>query len=66
MEAELLQRLFMPFTQADISLDRTQGGLGLGLSIVKGMIELHGGRVEAASAGIGKGSTFTVTLPLPE
>lgn len=64
MEQDLLSNLFIPFTQADRSLDRSQGGLGLGLSIVKGMVELHGGRVEAVSDGIGKGSTFTVILPV--
>jgi CheY-like chemotaxis protein len=48
--------------QADRSIDRTRGGLGLGLALVKGLIELHGGRVQACSAGIGQGSEFTVYL----
>lgn len=56
--------LFEPFIQVDKSLDRRLGGLGLGLSIVKGMVELHGGKVEAFSEGIGKGSKFTIRLPL--
>ena len=61
---ELQSRLFDPFTQVDNSLDRSSGGLGLGLAIVKGMVELHGGSVEVFSEGIGKGSQFTIRLPL--
>jgi CheY-like chemotaxis protein len=64
MEPELLRHAFEPFSQADRSLDRSRGGLGLGLALVKGLTELHGGRVEAASAGPGLGSTFTIRLPL--
>lgn len=56
--------LFKPFVQVDKSLDRKVGGLGLGLSIVKGMVELHGGRVEVFSEGIGQGTKFTIGLPL--
>lgn len=56
--------LFVPFMQVDKSLNRRLGGLGLGLSIVKGMVELHNGRVEAFSEGIGKGTKFTIRLPL--
>jgi two-component system CheB/CheR fusion protein len=59
----LLPRLFEPFTQADESLDRNPGGLGLGLSLVKGFVELHGGTVEARSAGLGKGTELVVRLP---
>jgi signal transduction histidine kinase len=59
----LLRRLFEPFTQADTSLDRQKGGLGLGLALVKGLVELHGGSVRASSDGPGKGATFTVRLP---
>ncbi len=59
-----LESLFEPFTQVDNTLDRQKGGLGLGLSIVKGMIELHGGHVSAASEGLGKGSEFRIYLPL--
>lgn len=56
-------RLFETFSQADRSLDRSEGGLGLGLSMVKGLVELHGGSVEAKSAGPGGGAEFTVWLP---
>jgi PAS domain S-box-containing protein len=64
MEADLLRRLFEPFRQAERSIDRSRGGLGLGLALVKGLVELHGGEVRAASAGPGHGSAFTVRLPL--
>jgi CheY-like chemotaxis protein len=63
IEPQLLARLFQPFSQADGILDRHRGGLGLGLALVKGLAELHGGHVEAASAGLGHGSQFTVLLP---
>lgn len=65
IDAHTMTRLFQPFAQADQALARTQGGLGLGLSIVKGIIELHGGRVQAESEGIGKGAVFTIYLPMP-
>jgi CheY-like chemotaxis protein len=58
------RRLFEPFSQADDSLDRSAGGLGLGLALVKGLVELHEGSVTAHSAGVGRGSVFTLTLPL--
>jgi PAS domain S-box-containing protein len=61
---EILPRIFEPFTQADATLDRSQGGLGLGLALVKGIVELHGGTVAAASRGPGTGAEFTVRLPL--
>ena len=61
---ELLPRMFEPFFQVDTSLDRSQGGLGLGLAVVKGLIELHGGSVQATSDGPGRGATFTIELPL--
>jgi signal transduction histidine kinase len=61
---ELLPHLFEAFVQADQSLDRTPGGLGLGLALVKGTVELHEGRVHAHSAGIGAGATFALELPL--
>jgi two-component system CheB/CheR fusion protein len=61
---EMLPRLFRAFTQADATLDRSKGGLGLGLALVKGLAELHGGSVSAASDGLGKGAVFTVRLPL--
>ena len=61
---DLMSHIFELFTQADRTLDRAQGGLGLGLSLVKNIIALHGGEVEAKSEGLGKGSVFTITLPL--
>ncbi len=64
MDVAMLTRLFEPFSQADRSLDRSRGGLGLGLALVKGLVELHGGTVRAASAGVGQGSEFTLRLPL--
>ena len=60
---DLVKRVFDLFTQAERSSDRSSGGLGVGLALVKSLVELHGGLVAAASEGIGKGSTFTVTLP---
>ena len=59
-----LPNVFETFRQADASATRTHGGLGLGLSIVRNLAELHGGSVEARSAGVGQGSTFTVRLPV--
>lgn len=64
MRSETLARLFQPFMQAEQSLDRSKGGLGLGLALVKGLVELHGGKISAHSDGLGKGATFTVRLPL--
>jgi CheY-like chemotaxis protein len=61
-----LATIFGMFSQQTPALERSQGGLGIGLALVKGMVELHGGRVTADSAGIGHGSVFTVTLPLLE
>ncbi|HET6438562.1 MAG TPA: PAS domain-containing protein [Anaeromyxobacter sp.] len=61
---ETLARLFQPFMQADQTLDRSKGGLGLGLALVKGLVELHGGSVSAHSQGIGKGAELVVRLPL--
>lgn len=60
----LLSQIFEPFTQAERTLDRAQGGLGIGLTIVKELVELHGGWIDAASEGPGQGSEFTVWLPL--
>jgi PAS domain S-box-containing protein len=62
--AEKLPRLFEMFFQVDRSLERSQGGLGIGLSLVRRLVELHGGTVKAQSAGLGKGSEFTVRLPV--
>ncbi len=64
MAPEMLPRLFQPFMQADRTLDRSKGGLGLGLALVKGLIELHGGGVSVRSDGLGKGAEFQVRLPL--
>ena len=60
---ELLPHVFELFTQAERSPDRSQGGLGLGLALVRSLAELHGGSVEAHSEGIDRGSLFTVRLP---
>lgn len=64
IEPATLEELFTPFTQARQTLARTQGGLGLGLSLVRALVELHGGSVRAHSEGLGKGSEFAVELPL--
>ncbi len=64
MDAALLPHLFELFTQAERNPDRNEGGLGLGLALVKSIVTLHHGRVTASSDGRGLGSTFTVTLPL--
>jgi PAS domain S-box-containing protein len=60
---ELQPRVFDLFSQAERKSDRSQGGLGIGLALVKNLVELHGGQVNCFSEGIGKGSTFTVRLP---
>ena len=60
---ELLPRIFDIFVQGDRSLDRSKGGLGIGLTLVRRLVEQHGGTVAVASEGAGKGSTFTVRLP---
>lgn len=62
--AELLPRLFDPFQQGERTLDRSQGGLGIGLTLAKGLVEMHGGQIEALSAGAGQGSTFTIRMPV--
>jgi PAS domain S-box-containing protein len=64
MEPLLVGQLFEPFAQADRTLDRTRGGLGLGLALVKSLTEMHGGRVRAHSDGPDMGSTFAVEFPL--
>jgi two-component system CheB/CheR fusion protein len=64
MEAKTLAGLFQPFLQADSSLDRSKGGVGLGLALVRGLVELHGGEVAATSEGLGMGSELIVRLPL--
>jgi CheY-like chemotaxis protein/two-component sensor histidine kinase len=64
ISAELLPQVFDFFVQGDRSLDRSQGGLGIGLSVVQRLIEMHGGRVTAHSDGVGCGATFELSLPL--
>lgn len=64
MTVETIAGLFKPFMQADTSLDRSRGGLGLGLTIAKGLVEMHGGELKAQSEGPGKGSEFIIRLPL--
>jgi PAS domain S-box-containing protein len=61
--AESLSSIFDLFSQVDRSIERSTGGLGIGLALVKGLVEMHGGTVSAESDGVGKGSTFTVRLP---
>ena len=64
MAAEQLPRIFEMFTQVDRSLEKSQGGLGIGLTLVKRLVEMHSGSVEARSEGPGQGSEFVVRLPL--
>jgi PAS domain S-box-containing protein len=63
MAPDVVERAFELFTQADRAIDRTQGGLGIGLALVKSLVELHDGSVTAFSKGIGQGSDFTIRLP---
>ena len=62
--ADQLSGIFEMFSQVDRSLERSQGGLGIGLTLVKRLVELHGGRIEARSEGLGKGTEFVVRLPV--
>lgn len=64
IEPEMLQKVFDTFVQEPQAIDRSRGGLGLGLSIVQGLVTAHGGQVSAHSEGIGKGSSFEVRLPI--
>jgi len=62
--SDQLPRIFEMFAQIDKSLEKSQGGLGIGLTLVKKLVEMHGGSIEAQSDGLGKGSEFTVRLPV--
>lgn len=64
LPAEMLPRVFDLFTQVERTLDRSEGGLGIGLTIVRRLVEMHGGTVSAASEGLDRGSEFTVRLPM--
>ena len=61
---ELLPHIFELFTQVDGSLGRSYGGLGIGLALARNLVEMHEGRLQASSAGLGKGCEFTIKLPL--
>jgi CheY-like chemotaxis protein len=63
LPATVLPSIFGMFSQVDSAIDRSEGGLGIGLALVKGLVTLHGGSVEAASEGLGRGSTFTIRMP---
>jgi signal transduction histidine kinase/CheY-like chemotaxis protein len=66
LSREHLDEIFSLFSQVSSAMDRAQGGLGIGLALSRGLVQLHGGTIEAASAGLGRGSEFTVSLPLPQ
>ena len=66
MSQTLLKHVFEPFVQGPGALDRSRGGLGIGLTLVKSIVELHGGTVTASSKGHAQGSTISLTLPLSE
>jgi PAS domain S-box-containing protein len=64
ISADMLTRIFEPFAQAEQSLDRSQGGLGIGLTLARSLIDLHGGTISVKSEGAGRGSEFAIRLPL--
>ena len=65
--AHMIERIFDLFVQGERTLDRSEGGLGIGLTLVRRLVELHGGSIDASSAGVGQGSAFVVELPqIPE
>jgi signal transduction histidine kinase len=64
INAEMLPRIFETFTQIENKLQSSEGGLGIGLALVKKLVELHGGTITAFSEGLGKGSEFVVRLPM--
>ena len=63
---EDLEKIFKPFSQLESSLSRKYPGTGLGLGLTRNLVEMHGGRIRAKSEGLGKGSTFRVTLPVEQ
>jgi len=63
LSAEAIPRVFEMFSQIDSALERSQGGLGIGLALVRGLVELHGGTIDVGSPGLGQGTTFTIRLP---
>jgi signal transduction histidine kinase len=66
ISADMMPRVFDLFAQTDGHIRLSEGGLGIGLALVRSLVELHGGRVHASSAGVGRGSEFVVTLPLAD
>jgi PAS domain S-box-containing protein len=64
ISAEMMPRMFTLFAQASPAIERSEGGLGIGLSLVRGLVQLHGGTVSAHSAGVGQGAQFVVRLPI--
>src|SRR6185436_3378963 len=64
IEPEMLTKIFDMFMQVDRSFERSQGGLGIGLTLAQRLVDLHGGRLEARSEGLGRGAEFTVRLPI--
>jgi signal transduction histidine kinase/CHASE3 domain sensor protein/CheY-like chemotaxis protein len=66
LDARELEEIFLLFHQSNATIDRSQGGLGIGLTLAKGLIEMHGGTIRVESQGRGHGSTFTIELPLAE
>lgn len=66
LSADMIPRVFEMFAQVGTILDKSEGGLGIGLALAKGLVELHGGSIAAHSAGVGSGSTFTVRLPVEQ
>jgi len=66
LSSEDQERLFTMFSQVEAALDRSEGGLGIGLALARGLVQLHGGQITASSAGLGHGSEFVITLPRTE
>ncbi len=66
MTERLIRRIFEPFVQGENTIDRAEGGMGVGLTLVKSLVELHGGQITAESPGLEQGSTFTVSVPISD